>query len=803
MARAYGPDHRESDETRSAVAALKQEIVLVGPDIVPAGLHDRVKNYLRAALNHYVVHGHVNAATDHLETLNETERPVRLGNWVRHLRGGEGAGRGLVEPFLTALGMRLETIQRPADEGAARAGRELAERLGSLAGAVARAYGPDHRESDETRSAVAALKQDIAQASLSGQVKNYLRAALDHYVVNGHMDARYRDRIGRWLHKLRRGEGAGRGLVEPFLTALGMRLETNQPPANVPMGTAGLRDGHIVRIEEVAAGQVVVGDPVDGSVAGSGGPGRPTVPDTGNAGSFPGDQDNDPDGMGTPDFLGGVGVGSWIRGEGGRQDLPLEADSPLREENAPPPQSGDAQNGDTGRQSGVTKDQASNLKTLAEKVADAYERQGPQSEETRKAAVAELDQALASIQTSAWHVVLQRAALCVRAALGHLVAHGTVNAGSTPVPVDGKPVNLGWWLERLRNPEDHKLTRYWVEPVMVALGMRWRASYVPPGGLVLGVSSVERSVAVVLQGLAATVVKERPEAVRLGLDPNNLAGSGVFGETVGKLDAALAGIQSGLKSTDEDRSAALYLRAALGYYVTHGTGNAPRGKKMVPMGGGKLVDLSYWVERLRNPENYRSVRSWVEPVMRELGMRNYVPTGDVASAARLAAVRDARLVRDPEAPQNDLTHPEWDLTQPEWDLIKRPLEEAFPKVAPGNVRRHFNAVMYRARNLLSMKADVPSGFDRYHTKTAGINQFYEWARAEAFGKVWDIVRDNPAVHDVVQRAVRALFDAAEWYLNKQDLKALVEETDADRPSAAPLRPDSRQSTEPVWRDFFG
>ncbi|MET7290353.1 protein-glutamine glutaminase family protein [Streptomyces sp. NPDC005573] len=33
--------------------------------------------------------------------------------------------------------------------------------------------------------------------------------------------------------------------------------------------------------------------------------------------------------------------------------------------------------------------------------------------------------------------------------------------------------------------------------------------------------------------------------------------------------------------------------------------------------------------------------------------------------------------------------------------------------------------------------------------------------------------------------------------------AVVEETDVDRPSASALRPDPWQSTEPVWRDFFG
>ncbi|MFF7192083.1 hypothetical protein ACFZAR_44845, partial [Streptomyces sp. NPDC008222] len=364
------------------------------------------------------------------------------------------------------------------------------------------------------KAAVAELDEALASIQTNGwrvapqKAARSVRAALNYYVTHGTVNAPKgepgfvdgeRVPLGDWLSRLHDPKRLKmvRSWVDPVMVALGMRLETNQPPANVPMGTAGLRDEYIVRIEEV-----VVGDPVDGSVAGPGGPGRSTVgdqqrgygdgddtatrtlsapkrqasplegsdrrpaapgdasadvsfpdgglvggsvgpaggfelpevggglldgfggpqesepglpvldagpqtpsgfawwdtvgqwfddvnqprvfgegvaqpalldeagleplddapahqlvepdpssgnrggpfidpaellgPDTGNPGSFL-DFLNHQDDLNDQDDLDRMGVGSWIRGEGGRQDLPLEADSPLREENAPPP----------------------------------------------------------------------------------------------------------------------------------------------------------------------------------------------------------------------------------------------------------------------------------------------------------------------------------------------------------------------------------------------------------------------------------------------------------------------------------
>ncbi|MEV6029098.1 hypothetical protein [Streptomyces sp. NPDC052036] len=401
-----------------------------------------------------------------------------------------------------------------------------------------------------------------------------------------------------------------------------------------------------------------------------------------------------------------------------------------------------------GGEGGATEELAERLKTWAEAVAGAYggERWSGEARGAFERLEGELGGVLAGLSGNVLRYL--------RAALKFYLDNGHVNAAAgRPVVLADGPVNLGDWLRGLRR--DEGAGRGLVEPFLTALG--W------------GDEGAVRAARELLAKWWGSLAKAVADAyVR---DPD----SDERHHAVAKFEAELG--------VDRDRrynQVAGHLRAALAHYLeNNGDVNAP-----------KPTTLGVWQADLRSNPSPR--RDLAGPSMTALGMRwerirgvgMGMPWPDEGGDADLRSVREARLVRDPGAPEGDLTHPEWDLTQPEWDLIKDPLEEAVPKVAPRDVRRYFDAVMYRGRNGLAMKAEVPRDPDRYHAKEAGTKQFYTWARAGALRKVWIIVSDNPEVHHVVQDAVKAVFGVAEDYLDRERLKSIPSVTrGAAQPSA--------------------
>ncbi|MFE1869276.1 hypothetical protein ACFW8E_28735, partial [Bacillus cereus] len=132
-----------------------------------------------------------------------------------------------------------------------------------------------------------------------------------------------------------------------------------------------------------------------------------------------------------------------------------------------------------------------------------------------------------------------------------------------------------------------------------------------------------------------------------------------LGAAVEALDEALKDIQNGPYG-QQDKWAAIALRAALIYYVGAGAGqvNAPFRTPAIRVGDDN-VKLGQWLQdaRLRLVPQ----REWITSVLDPLSMR--WADGQTASSNR---VRNLQLAR------RDLTHPEWDLTDPEWDLIRGP-----------------------------------------------------------------------------------------------------------------------------------
>ncbi|MFE1852204.1 hypothetical protein, partial [Streptomyces sp. NPDC059489] len=264
---------------------------------------------------------------------------------------------------------------------------------------------------------------------------------------------------------------------------------------------------------------------------------------------------------------------------------------------------------------------------------------------------------------------------------------------------------------------------------------------------------------------------------------------GVLDAAVAALDGALAGIQNGPYSP-YDRRAALNLRAALVYYVREGHVNAPQRTPRLRVDDIE-VNLGRWLLDFRR-YHPAAGRVWVRRVLDVLGMRwgrLRPPAGDDAGPAssegraaasigennqiNLSSARvnvrpaPARAVRNPQPSEHDLKHPEWDLTDGEWNLIKNPLEE----IARKDARNSFNALMFRFRNGNRLRGEIPR--DRYGNPSTGVHAFYQWARADALLEALKIVEENPGVvHPVVERTLRAAFDAAQDYMNRRGLVSI-------------------------------
>ncbi|MEV6536784.1 hypothetical protein AB0M86_45760 [Streptomyces sp. NPDC051639] len=249
--------------------------------------------------------------------------------------------------------------------------------------------------------------------------------------------------------------------------------------------------------------------------------------------------------------------------------------------------------------------------------------------------------------------------------------------------------------------------------------------------------------------LAAEDAERRGATDGLVHDLTDLVGSVVSGETIDALDQALKGIQTSPYASVSDRRAVKNLRGALDYYVTHGHIDVSRGKKVRV--DGEMVNLGRWLGCIRY-EGLSEGQQWVRPVLDALGMRwggaQALVGGDVRPAP-------SRPVRGPQASERDLKHPEWDLIDGEWALI----EELCEGVVGPSARRLFNAVMFRFRNGLSMRKELPRG--RCGAPFAGRDPFYRWARADVLSLMLESVEKSPGVmHPVVERALRAALDAA-------------------------------------------
>ncbi|MEV6028399.1 protein-glutamine glutaminase family protein [Streptomyces sp. NPDC052036] len=427
--------------------------------------------------------------------------------------------------------------------------------------------------------------------------------------------------------------------------------------------------------------------------------------------------------------------GNRLVWRGVQQDLPPGSDR-APHDLTPGPQNDSTGIDAVGGEGGATEELAERLGTWAEAVAGAYG--GERWSGEARGAFERLERGLGGVLAGLSGNVPRY----LRAALKFYLENGHVNAPQRkPVVLDDGPVHLGLWLSGLRR--DEGAGRGLVEPFLTALG--W------------GDEEAVRAARERLSEWWGSLAKAVDDAyVR---DPNS-------NETHHAVEAFKRDL--GIDRGRRTNQVAGHLRASLAHYLeNNGNVNAP-----------KLTTLGVWQADLRSSPTPR--RDLAGPSMTALRMRwerirgvgMGMPWPDEGGDADLRSVREARLVRDPGAPEGDLTHPEWDLTQPEWDLIKRPLEEAVPKVAPGDVRRYFNAVMYRARNGLAMNAAVPRDPDRYHAISAGTKQFYTWARAGALRKVWIIVSDSPEVHHVVRDAVKAVFGVAEDYLDREGLKSI-------------------------------
>ncbi|MEV6029361.1 hypothetical protein [Streptomyces sp. NPDC052036] len=789
MAEAYGGE-RWSIEARGAFERLEREL-----GGVLAGLSGIVPRYLRAALKYYLENGHVNAPESKPVVL--ADGPVNLGKWLTNLRRDQGAGRGLVERFLTALSW--------GDEEAGRAARELlAKRWGSRAEAVADAYDRAPN-SNETHRAIEAFKGDldIGWDGPSGQVAGHLRAALAHYLENnGDVNAPVRTKLGRWQEDLRSRPGLKRELAWRSMRALGMR----RPDARVLPGDGA---GPAASVEQPAmsGGEGGDADPsyvihpgaaVPGSAGGTGaeeaggyfGPYMPV------GDGLPGEVLSLDDGV----FHGGVGPMDpfdplyrgedwpvWPFGPGGAQASELG----LAPDVGPPMFGQDVQPDEASRPHFVQGDviQPGPMDQTGLEFFDGTAPHEPM----------EVDQP------------------------GGNGGESFIERAGLSGPDTGNPPRS--YLDILDDLDDQEVTDFlfgrsvpddtevesWIHGEGGQQGLPREddpalreedALRSQDDDAQNGNAGGQGDVAEEFRNLKALA-----EKVATAYRPQDSQSEVSRKTAVDELDQALKGIQTNHRDADQ-RSAALNLRAALYYFAAHGTVNAPRHEPPVLV-GDERVGLGVWLNNFRDPRKYGSVRSWVAPVLSELGMRwrtSRVPVGGAqgraSSAGRLVTsgdasvrsgrsgasgrvgsaavrpVREARLVRDPLAPVDDPKHPEWDLTGREWELIEASLGRSFRR----DPRRHFDALMYRARNSLSMSSGVPRA--RYGPARASYDMFREWAQAGVLGQVVDSVRDNPEAHDVVREAVKAVFGAAQDYLNGRGLRALLSETvdDAQPPA---------------------
>ncbi|MFE1856942.1 hypothetical protein ACFW9P_45475, partial [Streptomyces sp. NPDC059489] len=756
VAGAYQQRDTDGGVLDAAVAAL--DGALAGIQNGPYPAHDRKAALnLRAALAYYVRAGHVNAPL-RMPSMLVGDIEVTLGRWLRDLRGrGVAAGRVWVIPVLDALGMRWGV---PGEDDGLLAGLpELAVKVAVMRGeAVRDGLDPTDRAVSQAFSAAVDALDDKLAGIQNGPYSHEdqraalnLRAALAYYVRVGHVNAPQgmpSIRVGDeemnlpiWVRDLRRGVvAAGRVWVRRVLDALGMRWGRRRVPGGEGMGAAS------------PVGEVVVSGGGSGEVVpglGDGGLGEAAVPESAG-------------GLGTD--VGAGSSGQHVSGVDAEGDVLAEGDGLVQGPVA-------GRRGGSGRSrvadagGGVSADLAESLGVLAEGVAGAYQQRDTDGG-VLDAAVAALDGALAGIQNGSYSLYDRGAALNLRAALAYYVREGRVNAplGTALTPVGGIGVNLGQWGRDLRR-RGVAAGRVWVIPVLDALGMRWGV----PGegdGLLAG-----------LPELAVKVAVMRGEAVRDGLDPTDRAVSQAFSAAVDALDDKLAGIQNGPYG-GHDRRAALNLRAALAYYVRVGHVNAPQGMPSIRVGDEEMY-LGRWVGDLRR--GVAAGRVWVIPVLDALGMdwsRLREPGGDDPGPASSLRLAPARSVRNPQPSDHDLKHPEWDLTDGEWNLIKNPLEEIVRKYA----RNSFNALMFRFRNGIGLKGEVPR--DRYGTPSAGQSAFYRWARTDSLLKALERVEGNPGVvHPVVERTLRAAFDAAQDYMNRRELASMYSVTTANAHSS--------------------
>ncbi|MEV6536160.1 hypothetical protein AB0M86_42440 [Streptomyces sp. NPDC051639] len=397
--------------------------------------------------------------------------------------------------------------------------------------------------------------------------------------------------------------------------------------------------------------------------------------------------------------------------------------------------------------------------------------QSPADSAMAREAVGELRAALIAFEVSPDRGAVEREiARKLRAALDYYVDHGDVNAPQrTKVLLDGKEVSLGAWLNNCRSPKALLAFRALVDPVLVALGMRWGSNYTPLGGATGPASSAGLSLmsggesgrvdpggddlTAVLPVLAADLAEKRTQAVDRSLDYTDRR------EFVAALDEALGRVQASDRHTVVDQRTARNLRAALNYYVGKGNIDATRTAKEFV--GAAEVNVGIWLHHARNRNNFQAARFWVDPVLTALGMR-WENHHTLASANA-----SSRPVRGAQASERALKHPEWDLIDEEWELMRIPLE----RVVFRHARISFDAMMFRFRNGLNIKTEVPK--DRYGAAHTGRHQFQLWARAGALSEVMERVEENPGtVRPVVRRALKAALDAALDWMDDQVLSSI-------------------------------
>ncbi|MFE1856950.1 hypothetical protein, partial [Streptomyces sp. NPDC059489] len=227
------------------------------------------------------------------------------------------------------------------------------------------------------------------------------------------------------------------------------------------------------------------------------------------------------------------------------------------------------------------------------------------------------------------------------------------------------------------------------------------------------------------------------------------------GAAVEALDEALKDIQDGPYG-DHNKKAARNLRAALIYYVHVGHLNAPHVSPAIRV-GDEDVNLGNWLHKCRVA--VVPGRKWIRSVLDTLD-----PDWDVN---RFRPVVLSRPVRNLQLAERDLKHSEWDLTNPEWDLIEEPLA----KVVTRNARNSLNALLFRVRNGIPPRAEIPAKL--YGGLNTGTAPFISWAKAGALLGALEKVEERPGVvHPVVERSLRAAVEAAGDFMARRVLRSM-------------------------------